>query len=134
MDKELGDIKKGTIRKIANIFKKNIVISIRMFDALVPVSSCGHSGCNCEPDFSSPNVTELQTLVSRLIEKYGRAKFKFELLNVLDPAVKKFDKVYALFKERKEGGLPIISINNKIKFFGRVPSFEEVESEIQAVM
>ena len=136
MGKELEDMKKGTLRKIVDILniKGNKTILVRMFDALVSDSSCGHSGCGCDQSVSSPNMTGLQMLSSGLEEKYGWNKFKFEVFNVRNPSIKEFDGVYNLLKERRGDALPIISINGKIKFIGRIPSLEEVEGEIKAIM
>lgn len=136
MGKELEDKKRGILRKIVDILniKGNKTILVRMFDALVSDSSCGHSGCGCDKSFSSSNITGLQMLSSGLEEKYGWNKFKFEVFNVSDPRIKEFDGVYNLLKERRGGALPIISINGKIKFIGRIPSLEEVEGEIKAIM
>ena len=117
--------------------KRNETIVVRIFDALLPASGCGPSGCGpggCGPSFTSPNMMELQELASVVIQKYGKDRFKFELFNILDSSIQKVPDVYNLLKERKGDALPIISINSKIKFTGRVPSFEELQKEIQAVM
>jgi len=140
MDKELEKIKRKKMMEPLN--KRNETIVVRIFDSLLPASGCGPSGCGpsgcgpggCEPSLTSPNMLELQVLASMVIHKYGEDRFRFELFNILDSYIQKVPDVYNLLKEGKDDALPIISINGKIRFKGRVPSFEEFQKEIQVVM
>lgn len=122
--------------------RKNETIVVKIFDALLPASGCGSGGCGssgcgpggCGPSLTSPNMLELQVLASMVIEKYGEDRFRFKLFNILDSSIQKVPDVYDLLKEGKDDALPIISINSKIRFKGKVPSFEEFQKEIQALM
>lgn len=139
MDKELEEIKRKRMREIMRMLNKNKdkPVLVRIFDVLLPASGCGPSGCGpggCGPSFTSPNMLELQELAFKLIQKYGRDKFKFELFNILDSSIQKFPDVYKILKEKKGDAVPIISINGNIKFIGRVPSFEEFEKKIEVMM
>lgn len=113
------------------------IVWIRIFDALVPMASCGPNGCGpsgCGPMLVSPNLTELQWLTRQLIAKYGKNRFRFQLVNILDSSVLNFGDVVQILRERKGDALPIISINGRIAFIGRVPAFEEMDREVKAAM
>jgi len=137
MDKELVEIRRRKMMELLN--KKDETIVVRIYDALIRDSGCGcgPKGCGpggCGPSVTSPNMMELQDLASMVNQKYDNGRFRFELFNILDSSVQKVPDVYNLLKEGKGNALPIISVNNKIIFTGKVPSFEEFQKEIQDMM
>ena len=120
-----------TIGPLGNVDEPTVVM---IFDTLIPDScscsdGCGHEGCGSS--LTSPNIAELETLASTVIEKYGEDKFAFELHNILETSTQEYPDIYSVARESKGEALPIIAVNGKITFKGEVPSFEEFQKQLQ---
>jgi len=139
MDEELEIIRKRKMVEMLNRLKQDErkPVLVRIFDLLLSAASCGPSGCGsggCGPSIMSENLAELETLAYNLVTKYGKERIRFELVNILDTSIQNYKDVYEVLREKKGESLPIISINGEIKFVGRVPTFEEMDRAINAVM
>jgi len=128
-----------SIRQDIQRQKEPELLVIRIFDLLLPATSCGPGGCGCGPSGCGPspvsvNLMQLQALAHRLIEKHGKDTMRFELLNVLDDSMRDYKDVYEILREKKGEALPIISINGEVKFVGKLPTFKEMDQKIRMVM
>lgn len=117
--------------------KEQKPLLITIFDLLLPAGSCGPSGCGpngCGPTVRSENLMELETLAVGLVKKYGNEKLKFDLINILDASMQNHEEAYRILRDRKGDALPMIAVNNEVKFIGEVPSVEEFEKVLEELI